>query len=234
MSKVGEGGEALGTEACDDRLESEADAKELAGVQDTANTALQSASNKLGELGTVSKMNTALPGSPAICEDLAPGTAVHVVPLGKRGEVIKKGSKADDGVEVAIGIMQMKVPLQDLRVFGESRDNQAALPAPPMRPTEFKKPESGKEEPVLVIQTPTNNIDLRGMRADEGLDAAMSFVDKGVMRGEPYVILIHGHGTDRLKTLIRGSLKETNNYSMTFRPGNDQEGGDGVTIVNLI
>lgn len=229
---------------------SEADAKELASTQDTVHVALQLASNKLGELGTLGKMNTALPGFPAVFADLTPGISVYVVPLGKKGEVVKRGTKPDDGIEVLVGIMQMKVNLQDLRVATDPHDKRtAATPKPPDVKRPERNPPGGlssgegaapgggpsiQEAPILVIQTPTNSIDLRGKRADEGLEAAMGFVDRAVMRGEPYVILIHGHGTDRLKTLIRGSLKEMTSYSLTFRPGNDQEGGDGVTVVHLI
>lgn len=228
---------------------SDGEAKELAQAQDAAHQALQQASGKLGELSTLGKMNTQLPGSAADFSDMLPGTPVFVIPLGKKGEVIKRGTKPEDGVEVSVGILQMIVSLQDLRnMDGKAGAKKSPLPNT-ARDADSRETKRAERSPmpslpgqgaqsdnatIPIIQTPTNSIDLRGMRADEGLDAAMSFLDKAVMRGESYVILIHGHGTDRLKTLIRNQLKETSSYSMTFRPGSDHEGGDGVTIVQLI
>jgi dsDNA-specific endonuclease/ATPase MutS2 len=45
-------------------------------------------------------------------------------------------------------------------------------------------------------------------------------------------MVIHGHGTGRLKLGLRERLQESP-YVAAFRPGGAHEGRDGVTIVAL-
>jgi len=48
----------------------------------------------------------------------------------------------------------------------------------------------------------------------------------------PFVHIIHGKGTGRLRQVIRGSL-QGNHYVASFESGKAGEGGDGVTVVHL-
>lgn len=84
-----------------------------------------------------------------------------------------------------------------------------------------------------MLQSPTNSVDLKGLDADQAVDRMWQFVDKAVMRGESHVVLIHGHGTDTLKRAVRTALAKNPPYSLDFRPGEAEEGGDGVTVVEL-
>jgi DNA mismatch repair protein MutS2 len=52
------------------------------------------------------------------------------------------------------------------------------------------------------------------------------------MAGSPYLRIIHGHGTGRLKASLREYLK-TSAYVEEFRAGGRSEGGDGVTVAKL-
>ncbi len=75
-------------------------------------------------------------------------------------------------------------------------------------------------------------LDLRGKTADEALELTVAALDQAVMSGTPWLRLIHGHGTGRLKAALREYL-EGSPYVARFRPGERAEGGDGVTIVEL-
>ena len=75
-------------------------------------------------------------------------------------------------------------------------------------------------------------LDLRGRAADEALDLTIAALDQAVLSGTPWLRLIHGHGTGRLKATLRDYLKGSP-YVAQFRPGERGEGGDGVTIVEL-
>ncbi|MER3423229.1 MAG: hypothetical protein C4293_08350, partial [Nitrospiraceae bacterium] len=57
-------------------------------------------------------------------------------------------------------------------------------------------------------------------------------LDRAALAGSPSLRIIHGHGTGRLKTVLRDYLKASP-YVSAFRAGERAEGGDGVTIVEL-
>ena len=75
-------------------------------------------------------------------------------------------------------------------------------------------------------------IDLRGYRVDDALTELDLFLDKAGLVNLPYVEIVHGHGTGQLREAIRKYLSDSP-YVATFRPGDDTEGGNGVTIVDL-
>ena len=79
---------------------------------------------------------------------------------------------------------------------------------------------------------PGRECDLRGLRVDEALDRAESYLHRVVGRGEPSVTLIHGHGSGALRDAIRVWLREQPGVA-DFGPGVQNEGGDGVTVVRL-
>ncbi len=98
-----------------------------------------------------------------------------------------------------------------------------------------KKVITGTIEESIVpptIQTQYNTIDLRGKRADEALSKMDSDLDKMSTSGVSTVVIIHGHGTGALKKAVRDQLKFSI-YISNSRPGEQNEGGDGVTIVLL-
>jgi DNA mismatch repair protein MutS2 len=88
--------------------------------------------------------------------------------------------------------------------------------------------------PAFVPQTPRNTLDLRGSDADTAVDRCLNFIDKCMLAGEKFTVIIHGNGSDRLKSAIRSMLRTNCPYHIAFRPGDAGEGGDGVTIVALL
>jgi DNA mismatch repair protein MutS2 len=48
----------------------------------------------------------------------------------------------------------------------------------------------------------------------------------------PWVRIIHGKGTGKLRTAVRKSLKN-NKHVASFEEGKDGEGGAGVTVVKF-
>ena len=84
-----------------------------------------------------------------------------------------------------------------------------------------------------AIQTTENTCDLRGMRVDEAIGEATRFLDRSMRAGRRVVFLIHGHGTGALRDAIRKEV-EASGYAAQMRPGESNEGGDGVTVVWLV
>ncbi len=74
--------------------------------------------------------------------------------------------------------------------------------------------------------------DLRGMRVEEAREMIIKFLDRAYRSDLTEIRIIHGYGTEAVKKMVREYLKESP-YIAGFRPGNEKEGGDGVTIVEL-
>jgi DNA mismatch repair protein MutS2 len=75
-------------------------------------------------------------------------------------------------------------------------------------------------------------LDLRGQRADDALDALERYLDAAYLAGLPFVRIIHGKGTGKLRQAVREALGQ-NPSVRSFESGGDKEGGDGVTVAKL-
>ena len=170
-------------------------------------------------------------GHPCRIEDLQAGQQVFVKSLGVQGAVAKVIAGPPDVIEVQAGLMKFKADIADLRslVEPDRKDSQ--------QPQTLKKSDvvkSGNPEVAgLVLPTPSNSVDVRGMDVEKALEVTWGFIDKAVLRGETHLIIIHGHGTDRLKKALRSALAKDSPYQLDFRPGEAAEGGDGATVVSL-
>ena len=76
------------------------------------------------------------------------------------------------------------------------------------------------------------DIDVRGMRGDEALQAVTYFVDDAILVGMSRVRILHGTGTGILRTLIRQYL-QTRPGVRHFADEQIQLGGAGITVVDL-
>ena len=75
-------------------------------------------------------------------------------------------------------------------------------------------------------------LDVRGMRADEALNQVQYFIDDAILVGASQVRILHGKGNGILRQLIRqylGSVPNVTNY----RDEHVQFGGAGITVVEL-
>ena len=75
-------------------------------------------------------------------------------------------------------------------------------------------------------------LDVRGMRADEALNQVQYFIDDAILVGASQVRILHGKGNGILRQLIRqylGSIPNVTNY----RDEHVQFGGAGITVVEL-
>lgn len=77
-----------------------------------------------------------------------------------------------------------------------------------------------------------HEIDVRGMRADEAIQAVTYFIDDAILVGVSQVRILHGTGSGILRTMIRQYLSTVPNVK-SFHDEHVQFGGAGLTIVNL-
>ena len=95
-----------------------------------------------------------------------------------------------------------------------------------------KKINLGNSKFVIERINMSPKIDLRGYRVDEALAELDAFLDKASMVNLSPVEIVHGHGTGQLRSAIRDYLSDSP-YVAKYRQGEDTEGGNGVTIVDI-
>lgn len=151
--------------------------------------------------------------------NVSPGTAVFVLPLKQRGEVLSPPN-AQGEVAVQVGTLKVNLKLEELRLFGKTQE--------PTRPAV-----SGRWA-VVQTDSPTvkPELDLRGLTAEEACHQADKYLDDACLAGLKTVSLIHGKGTGALRAALHSFLKE-HPLVKSFRFGGPGEGGSGVTIVEL-
>lgn len=125
-------------------------------------------------------------------------------------------------LSVDMGNITMQVKQDELAVLD---DNYKETKKNPIPGTSFKKFELRK-------YTMSQELDLRGYRVEEALDEVENYLDKASLANLSPVYIIHGHGTGALKQAVRDFLK-TSPYVAKFRVGEDSEGGDGVSVVEI-
>ena len=76
------------------------------------------------------------------------------------------------------------------------------------------------------------DLDVRGMRGDEAINAVTYFIDDAILVGMPRVRILHGTGTGILRQLIRQYLSTIPNVRH-YRDEHVQFGGAGITVVDL-
>jgi len=82
---------------------------------------------------------------------------------------------------------------------------------------------------VAVISAELNLI---GQRVDDALEESDKFLDRALLEGKAAVRIIHGFGTGTLRKAIREHLRK-HPAVRSWRPGAENEGGDGATIAVL-
>jgi len=156
----------------------------------------------------VSEQFSVVSGTPEV------GDKVHVLKLDADGIVTALGSGE---AEVQVGALRMWAKLADLRL--KKRTQQ-----------EEKKVVKAVSTPNIAL--PKMELDIRGERADDALDRLERYIDQAYLGEMPFVRIVHGKGTGRLREVVREALRE-NPYVKSFEEGKDKEGGSGVTVVKF-
>ncbi len=128
-----------------------------------------------------------------------------------------RGNKA----EVAFGALRTYVEL--------SRLKRGKKPKPGLTSGSGVSTSAESRERQLNFK---QDIDVRGMRADEALQAVTYFIDDAIQFNAGRVRILHGTGHGILKTLIRQQLK-ANPAITRFEDEDIRFGGAGITVVDL-
>lgn len=79
---------------------------------------------------------------------------------------------------------------------------------------------------------PGLRLDLRGRSADEAEAELCAYIDDCVVSGLSFATILHGKGTGVLRQVVQDHLRQSR-FVTSFRDGQPEEGGDGVTIIKL-
>ena len=86
----------------------------------------------------------------------------------------------------------------------------------------------------------SRELDIRGMRVDEALEALIAYIDDALMVNAEMVAILHGTGTGALKQVVRDylaerqkSMRRLRTGDISFHDGDPDRGGAGITIVEL-
>ena len=140
------------------------------------------------------------------------GDIVQVRSLNVRGEIVSIGKSE---VMVAVGRLQMRAGYDDVD-FRE-------------RPAQARE-----SEPVAALHpSPGIELDIRGVRVEDGIERLNRYIDSAFLARLPFVRIIHGKGTGRLREAVREMLSASRQVR-SWEEGKDGEGGPGVTVAHMV
>ena len=143
------------------------------------------------------------------------GDSVKVSSLGMEGTVISVDGKQ---VEVSIGALRTRVDLGDVVLIHHASPPEVTPQGVHVR---------------LKAASPGIQIDLRGQTVADTLDRLDRYLDEASLASLPWVRIIHGKGTGKLRREVRRYI---NNHPLvtSYEAASDKEGGEGVTIAHLV
>ncbi|MBC8545566.1 endonuclease MutS2 [Clostridiaceae bacterium NSJ-31] len=202
-----------------EEIKKQKDSEHYANMPAMAKAQMKAGINKLYELADPVRQERE--NDYVLPRKLVRGDIVSIVDLGKDGTVLSPVDNAGN-VMIQVGIMKIKVAQSRLRL--DERKNKVTLGG--------KKGSVGKNITSRAERTGKNELDLRGMTAEEALIELDRFIDGAVLAGLGTITIIHGKGTGALRAAVHRDLKQ-NKSIKTFRLGVYGEGEDGVTIAEL-
>ncbi|HUI87143.1 MAG TPA: endonuclease MutS2 [Anaerolineales bacterium] len=162
----------------------------------------------------------------------------------KLGEKVLVASLKSEGIVTALSESEAEVQIGTLRVRAKFSDLEkpSALMDQPKR----KVPDENQELEILapdaragvesrkssITKSPGMEISLRGKLVEDGLDELDKYLEKAYSAGLPFVRIVHGKGTGKMREAVRTALKDSP-YVKSFEEAHENEGGAGVTIAMM-
>lgn len=154
---------------------------------------------------------------------LQEGDLVHIKGQDSLGKIVEiKGKKA----LVEFGMMKTRIDLDKLE------KGKAKKEAPTKQQSYQLLGHRTSDEVHRISSQFRQELDMRGMRADEALMTLQYYIDEAIVVGAKKVRILHGTGTGALRELVRqyvGSMPEVRHY----HDEHIQLGGSGITVVEF-
>lgn len=157
---------------------------------------------------------------PVKASELKVGNRVKVLSLDQNGEIL---TLPDDrgNMTVQMGILKATVNIKDIMLIDE-----------PARPKPRPKQRSYSSMYQAKAMNMSTTINVRGQSLDDAVMNVDKYLDDAFMAGIKEVTVIHGRGEGILRSGLQQLMKR-HKHVKAFRKGAYNEGGDGVTIVQL-
>ena len=150
------------------------------------------------------------------------GDTVRVLSFGQNAELV--GLSPDHSeAEVQMGAMRFRVSVDNIERLSK---RQASMQGRIQSQPSVVLPRY-EDLPEVATQ-----LDIRGSRVEQALEELDSYLNDAVMTGMSTVRIVHGKGTGALRSAVREHLAH-HPLVKSFTSPPPQDGGDGVTIVNL-
>jgi DNA mismatch repair protein MutS2 len=145
-------------------------------------------------------------------------------------------SLSESDAEVQVGALRVRAKLNDLA--RPSEEPEAGPPKESGRKRRIKQAVANLEEGPstrisITSATPGMELDLRGQNSEDALVMLDDYLDRAYLSGMPFVRIIHGKGTGKLRESVRGMLKD-HPHVASFEEGHQSEGGAGVTVAKMV
>lgn len=197
--------------------------QDLKGVKELKdNTTLQAIRRRTGKKKTPQEKPSAAEETPTFNV----GDTVRMKGQSTPGEIISIGKK--DCV-VAFGMLKSTVALTRLEPVSRRQLKKEKLQQNLTGGIKSAVVSDEIRERRLHFKS---EIDVRGMRADEALQAVTYFIDDAILLSVGQVRILHGTGTGVLRTVIRQYLATVPGITH-FHDEHVQFGGAGITVVEL-
>ncbi len=158
---------------------------------------------------------------------IAVGSYVCIKGLGTVGKVESLSGK---NAVIIFGDMKTKMKVSQLELASKQQVPQKTeMPHAALAVATSKVTRSTIEDRKQNFH---QDIDVRGMRGDEAVDAVMHFIDDAILVGMSRVRILHGTGTGALRQLIRQYLHTVPNVR-SAKDEHVQFGGAGITVVDI-
>ncbi len=151
---------------------------------------------------------------------LAPGVRVRLRSFRTPGVL---SSIEGDEAEVLVGNLRLRTKLSDVEALDASASSAMEQQEPVGRSVVL--PAEGKPAPRMEL-------DLRGKTGEEALDALEDYLEAAFLAGMPFVRIIHGKGSGKLRQVVQAYLAQHPHVS-SFEAGKPTEGGEGATVAHL-
>lgn len=165
------------------------------------------------------KLQKSVSGVPVKACELSLGDSVKVLSLDQNGSLMTLPDDRGE-VMVQVGLLKISVHMDNIAKISEK---EARKDSAKSRYGELYRSKS---------QTISTSVSVRGLALEEAYMEVDKYLDDAFMAGLKEVTIIHGRGEGILRSGLHQMFKK-HKHIESYRKGNYNEGGDGVTIVYL-